>query len=59
MAKGRLELFCRGSQRPGWKGWGNECTGGTDVFGVEVGQEWPRALAAAPAEQQVELWEAS
>lgn len=37
----RLELFCRGEPRQGWDGWGNECVGGADVFGPEVGQCWP------------------
>lgn len=37
----RLELFCRGRPRAGWDGWGDECEGGVDVFGPEIGQRWP------------------
>lgn len=37
----RLELFCRGAPQSGWSGWGNECEGGEDVFGPEIGQTWP------------------
>lgn len=37
----RLELFCRGKPREGWDGWGDECIGGVDVFGPEIGQSWP------------------
>jgi N6-adenosine-specific RNA methylase IME4 len=32
----RIELFCRGEPRPGWYGWGLECTGERDINPFDI-----------------------
>lgn len=55
-ASDRLELFCRGTPAAGWVGWGNECEGGADVFGAEVGSSWPMVDLSTGPDDGMELF---
>jgi N6-adenosine-specific RNA methylase IME4 len=39
----KLELFCRGTPRDGWDGWGNECDGATEFSPATPTTEAPEA----------------